>query len=288
MSTNDVDSQGEVNKRVENHDLNKEVVFDSKDIGKKEKTDYFVRVEGAEERKKEVIRRMQQQKNELIREEKAKAAAAKKDEDSRKRAARHQKIADTFWTGRRKAITITVVILILALAIGGPFLWKDVISPLIARQEEEAVFQESVKSGNEASEAANEAIEKLESGNFSEESYSEVKNEFEQKINDAKTDADKIYLAINYAAVLYEAEGNGQLCAETLEKYENLVDGEIYDVRLDFYATINMYYGMTENEEKKQHYSEIVKSFMPPDEDFVVPAEELKRNTQKGAEWEGN
>jgi hypothetical protein len=35
MSTNDVDSQGEVNRRVENHDLNKEVVFDSKDIGKK-------------------------------------------------------------------------------------------------------------------------------------------------------------------------------------------------------------------------------------------------------------
>ena len=85
MSTNNADSNGEVkNKQVEQKP-DKELVFDSHEIGKKEKTDYFVRVEGAEERKKEVIRRMQKQKDELIREQKAKEAAEKKDAAQKQR-----------------------------------------------------------------------------------------------------------------------------------------------------------------------------------------------------------
>ena len=56
MSANNANSFGEVKK--EDKSANKKIVFDSKDIDKKEKTDFFVRVEGAEERKKAVIRRM--------------------------------------------------------------------------------------------------------------------------------------------------------------------------------------------------------------------------------------
>ncbi len=76
---------------TEGESADKKVVFDSKDIGKKEKTEYFVKVEGAEARKKEAIRRIKAQKADIIKEEKAKVAAEKKEQKRQRREANRAK-----------------------------------------------------------------------------------------------------------------------------------------------------------------------------------------------------
>ena len=137
MSTNNADSNGEVkNKQVEQKP-DKELVFDSHEIGKKEKTDYFVRVEGAEERKKEVIRRMQQQKDELIREQKAKEAAEKKDAAQKQRekqkADSKKKRAEFLKRNKVKIIAIIVIILAVIIGVGVYFILNP---PLTEEQKE--------------------------------------------------------------------------------------------------------------------------------------------------------
>ena len=76
---------------AEGESADKKVVFDSKDIGKKEKTEYFVKVEGAEARKKEAIKRIKAQKADIIKEEKAKVAAEKKEQKRQRREANRAK-----------------------------------------------------------------------------------------------------------------------------------------------------------------------------------------------------
>jgi len=137
MSTNNADSNGEVkNKQVEQKP-DKKLVFDSHEIGKKEKTDYFVRVEGAEERKKEVIRRMQQQKDELIREQKAKEAAEKKDAEQKQRekqkADTKKKRAEFFKRNKNRIIVVIAAVLVIAVGIGIYFILNP---PLTEEQKE--------------------------------------------------------------------------------------------------------------------------------------------------------
>ena len=138
MSTNNADSDGEVkNKQVEQKP-DKELVFDSHEIGKKEKTDYFVRVEGAEERKKEVIRRMQQQKDELIREQKAKEAAEKKDAAQKQRekqkANTKKKRAEFFKRNKNRIIVVIAAVLVIAVGIGIYF----ILNPPLTEEQKEA------------------------------------------------------------------------------------------------------------------------------------------------------
>lgn len=281
MSTNNADSHGEVN-NTEGQKPDKKLVFDSKDIGKREKTDYFVRVEGAEERKREVIRRMQQQKDELVREKKAKEAAEKKDQKLQRRLERKQKFADAVWTGRRKVLTITVIIIILILAIGGPFFWKEIISPLMAKQQRTSEFQDEVDSSNKGSEMAAEAMNKISESDNSNEAYEEAKKEFETTISSSSKDVEKIYLAINYAAVIFDYENDGERAGDELVKYESLIDGQPHEVVLDYYAAVCMYYNEGVNEEKKDHYNAIMNDLVP-DDGFVVSEEDLRSMMQEGA-----
>lgn len=116
MGANNSTSPGEVNNIDPESKENKELVFDSKDIGKKEKTEYFVRVEGAEERKKEVIRRMKQQKDELIRQKKAKETAEKREARKVEHNAavyRRKQALTSFWFNHKKKVFAAIIILIL-------------------------------------------------------------------------------------------------------------------------------------------------------------------------------
>lgn len=276
MSANNANSFGEVKK--EDKSANKKIVFDSKDIDKKEKTDFFVRVEGAEERKKAVIRRMQQQKDELIREQKAKEAAIKKDEKMNRRQARRQKIANTFWNGNRKAITFTVVFLVLLFAIGGPFFWKGVIDPLLARRSEQAEREEITEKTNAAVSKQEEANKNMEEKGYTAEAYEEAKNSFEKEIDSATDNTARIEYVISYADFVYDIEGDPVKSANIILENEKYLEGTPDSVRCGFYVSVRTYFTKAEDQEKIDYYNDKVNEYLPK-EPAVIPEEVLREIT---------
>lgn len=224
----------------------KDIKFRAKDIKEADTGKLFVKVEGAEERKKALIRDMEKQKAELIhKEEELKRQTARterKAKSSVRRQTRRKKIADTFWVGKKKIVTILVAVFVLVLAIGGPLLWRDVIAPAIEVKKEQKSHDERQQDYESSQEAKDEADRILDGGGRDEASYSEAKGSIEEKMDNANSD-EKLYLSIQYGRLVYEVEGNSSLAADSMLKYEEEFLSNCSEAALvDYYSAISSFY----------------------------------------------
>lgn len=154
MSANDANLKGvskgqdasEVNEAPQTsieQGINSDIKFNSADIGKKKRTEYFVRIEGDEEKKKAAEKQAAAEKKAAEKEAaiaKKAADAAKKEADriakedaaflkreERKNARRVRcgRLRETLFGGKRKFLTIGVLLLVVAGIVGGVIIyWK--------------------------------------------------------------------------------------------------------------------------------------------------------------------
>ena len=126
----------------------KDQKYKTKDILKKEKTEYFVKIEGAEER----ARAASQAKDEMAayldvtaeEEYKKTVRDTKKKEKKANRAQSRKKIKDKLWKGPRKILTILVIIMVLA-GIGYGTYWLTIIRPVqIAEEEKQKAIDDGI------------------------------------------------------------------------------------------------------------------------------------------------
>jgi hypothetical protein len=263
MSTNNADSNGEVkNKQVEQKP-DKELVFDSHEIGKKEKTDYFVRVEGAEERKKEVIRRMQQQKDELIREQKAKEAAEKKDaaQKQREKQKADSKKKRAEFLKRNKVKIIAIIAAILTIIIGVAIYF--ILNPPLTEEQKEA-HESWSRSPLNAQEFSKE-IEEI--ANDKNRSYDDAMQWGEEQI--AATDDN--HLKFDYynamAIVAGQQEAHYDDAIRYLYEMEKLASNNA-ELQIT-YSRLAFMYSLKGDEEKKNEYSEKASQYEKELEDYI-------------------
>ena len=155
MSANDANLKGvskgqdasEVNKAPQTsieQGINSDIKFNSADIGKKKRTEYFVRIEGDEEKKKAAekqaaIERKAAEKEAAIakraadaakkeadRIAKEDAAFLKREERKNARRVRCGRLRETLFGGKRKFLTIGVLLLVIAGIVGGVIVYKKI------------------------------------------------------------------------------------------------------------------------------------------------------------------
>lgn len=155
MSANDANLKGvskgqdasEVNEAPQTsieQGINSDIKFNSADIGKKKRTEYFVRIEGDEEKKKAAekqaaIERKAAEKEAAIAKKAADAAKKeadriakedaaflKREERKNARRVRCGRLRETLFGGKRKFLTIGVLLLVVAGIVGGVIVYRKI------------------------------------------------------------------------------------------------------------------------------------------------------------------
>lgn len=155
MSANDANLKGvskgqdasEVNEAPQTsieQGINSDIKFNSADIGKKKRTEYFVRIEGDEEKKKAAEKQAAAErkaaekeaaiakkaadaaKKEADRIAKEDAAFLKREERKNARRVRCGRLRETLFGGKRKFLTIGVLLLVIAGIVGGVIVYRKI------------------------------------------------------------------------------------------------------------------------------------------------------------------
>ena len=155
MSANDANLKGvskgqdasEVNEAPQTsieQGVNSDIKFNSADIGKKKRTEYFVRIEGDEEKKKAAEKQAAAErkaaekeaaiakkaadaaKKEADRIAKEDAAFLKREERKNARRVRCGRLRETLFGGKRKFLTIGVLLLVIAGIVGGVIVYRKI------------------------------------------------------------------------------------------------------------------------------------------------------------------
>ena len=203
----------------------KEQFFDSKDIGKKEKTEYFVKVEGAEARKKAAI----------------KAAEKKRDEArrSQKKAAFKQRIKAI--PKIYKIIVIVATILLIAAII-----FAAIKIPMSAKEKENA---EASKRINESAQSFGEELNSRKGENL--ESLEEAMTWGEEQVKQTDDPHEKFDIYYSLASLAAEEEEYYDKALEYALKLEELAQNEAeYRLAYETIATVYNFIDDNENFEK--------------------------------------
>ena len=204
----------------------KEQFFDSKDIGKKEKTEYFVKVEGAEARKKAAI----------------KAAEKKRDEArrSQKKAAFKQRIKAI--PKIYKIIVIVATILLIAAII-----FAAIKIPMSAKEEKENA--EASKRINESAQSFGEELNSRKGENL--ESLEEAMAWGEEQVKQTDDPHEKFDIYYSLASLAAEEEEYYDKALEYALKLEELAQNEAeYRLAYETIATVYNFIDDNENFEK--------------------------------------
>lgn len=203
----------------------KEQFFDSKDIGKKEKTEYFVKVKGAEARKKAAI----------------KAAEKKRDEArrSQKKAAFKQRIKAI--PKKYKIIVIVATILLIAAII-----FAAIKIPMSAKEKENA---EASKRINESAQSFGEELNSRKGENL--ESLEEAMAWGEEQVKQTDDPHEKFDIYYSLASLAAEEEEYYDKALEYALKLEELAQNEAeYRLAYETIATVYNFIDDNENFEK--------------------------------------
>lgn len=222
-----------------------ETIFNSEDIGKKEKIDYFVRVEGAEERKKEAIRKMQKRKDELIRKQKAEELAKQREARKERFQAAHIKRKErieSFWHRSKKILLAVLILLVIA---GAGFGIYRLLNPplpenvVIARESIDRSSKQTFSFYDELGEQSANYATREELYEWAENRIAELDNNhdkfdyYSMLSGNAATDQNYLDYALKYALKLEElAQDDGEkiMAYETISTvYFEMEDFEKYN-----------------------------------------------------------
>ncbi|MBR6097972.1 hypothetical protein IKP94_04495 [Candidatus Saccharibacteria bacterium] len=227
----------------------KEPVFHSKDI-KQEKTEYFVRVEGAEQRKKEMLRRMKQQKESLIKAKKEQENAAKRAERQEKfhtKVTAHRQKREAFFARHKKTVIAAVVVILVIIGVLVAYYFMN--PPLT---QEEIASNESIARNIENQEDfINQLDEKYAEEGSSYQSTMEWAEEEIRKTDDKGIKFD-YYSAMTSFSI--NVEGHAEDALKYADEMEKLAtnDGE----RLAVYSFKSVIYLELGNMEKNEEYEQ--------------------------------
>ena len=225
MSANAADVSGGEPSREKQNSNSEQVVFDSKNIGKKPKAEYFVKVEGAEARKKAAI----------------KAAEKKRDEArrSQKKAAFKQRIKAI--PKKYKIIVIVATILLIAAII-----FAAIKIPMSAKEKENA---EASKRINESAQSFGEELNSRKGENL--ESLEEAMAWGEEQVKQTDDPHEKFDIYYSLASLAAEEEEYYDKALEYALKLEELAQNEAeYRLAYETIATVYNFIDDNENFEK--------------------------------------
>lgn len=232
-----------------NEEQSKEPVFHSKDI-KKNNTEYFVRVEGAEERKKEVIRRMKQQKESLIKAQKEKEAAEKRiateEKKEAKKAAKKEK-REAFWAKNKKLVIAIVVVLLILVGTLAAYFIKN---PLLT--EEQVAVRQSMERNTKALINFRAELDKM--AEDPEKTTQDIVNWAEKQIDEAPDNHEKFDRYSALTSYLLNTENHYEDAKQYLEKMESLAADDTE--KLATYSFYSLYYFKVGDIDKAKEYSQ--------------------------------
>ena len=230
MSANAADVSGGEPSREKQNSNSEQVVFDSKNIGKKPKAEYFVKVEGAEARKKAAIKEMQKERE--------------KAEKKNRRIARSEKLK-TF-LGKHKVISLIVCAAVVVSCVAIVIYFIN--NPPLSKEEKSSM--ESVEKIEASSLSCKEKLGEMESS----EQYSteDILDWGETTAAEAEDVHDKFACYMDLATFAVNEEGYENKAIEYAHALEELAqdDGERYFA----YKTLSGAYGLAGDIEKCRYY----------------------------------
>ena len=201
------------NKQAEKADVS----FDSKELKRRKKTDYFVKIEGSEKRERARRRDERKARKEKIRlmrkmrPRRGDAKEPKRDDGDNKRkdqfvlqemkATRRkrtkEKLKALFWNGKRKFIVLSVVVV----AAITPVLLVIAISGHVKR----VAYEERIDTNERVADLESEIRNLI---NESYDNYQKCVEKYENAIKNASNNTEKTHISVNYAAFTYSNTGN--------------------------------------------------------------------------------
>ena len=253
----------------------KDINFESSDIAKRKKAEYFVKIEGEEKRKREEEKRATANARERIRKikknlakdsssfvpEDVKAAEKKnisetkrydKEVHRRRFAGKLHAFKEATWSGKRKIVTIIVIVLLIALPIAGVWFVNDRIEA--AKTEE---IQTSARLASDVYKEARDLM--MEDAN----NYQKCIELFEDNLKNAKNDSEKVRLATYYASFVVTNTADHK---RGLEILDSVADNKAQDDALiSYYAAYLSVYGprALNDKEKYDYYARLAKEIDP-------------------------
>ncbi|MBQ8156864.1 hypothetical protein IJ102_00490 [Candidatus Saccharibacteria bacterium] len=237
------------------------VKFRARDIRPFNLGKLFVKVEGSEERRRAIQRELHQQRKESIKVQKASERSKRQKARRAARQSRRDKIDATFWRGKRKFITISILLLVIIIAVTAPLLIEHVIKPALDRYHFDATEQAKTQATNRAADHYQTALDHLEEQEYSEEALAKVSQDFRNHLASA-SDIEKVYLATSFAQIVYDATGSANLAIDILLEFppaESVSDW----VKIEYYAPLGGYYERIGDEEKVAEYNNVIDGLMP-------------------------
>jgi hypothetical protein len=249
----------------------KDINFESSEIAKRKKAEYFVKIEGEEKRKREEEKRATANARERIRKikknlakdsssfvpEDVKAAEKKnisetkrydKEVHRRRFAGKLHAFKEATWSGKRKIVTIIVIVLLIALPIAGVWFVNDRI---------EAAKTEEIYTSARLAADINSEVAALMRENA--DNYDKCVKIFEDGLKNAKNDSEKVRIATNYATFVQRNTADTE---KALEILDSVADNHAQDDALrSYYAAYLGAYGAggLNDREKYNHYLQLAR-----------------------------
>ena len=292
MSTNNANNSGAVNKkpsttsgeppkagRVDapsgNTNKKSDVHFDSTEIGKN-KTEYFVNVEGEEERKRAYIeqrkkeiseakKNVEKAKLDAKRRENAHKRAQKRQASQEKRRTRIKKVNNFLFAKKRKYISIPIIVLIVAILIAIPFFIHHVQEEQRIQAESDELVAERTRTGNSAQKIKDEADAMIKENGLK--AWDDATKLFEEALENA-SDSEKIPIAIRYTSFLYEYNKDPEECILILERYLDLAEDDVH--RSEYFTTLVGYCETLKDEERVEKYRKIARANTQDDDYGII------------------
>jgi hypothetical protein len=253
------------NKQAEKADVS----FDSKELKRRKKTDYFVKIEGSEKReraRKRDERKARKEKIRLMRKMRPRRGDAKepkRDDGDNKRkdqfvlqemkATRRkrtkEKLKALFWNGKRKIIVLSVIV-VAAIA---PVITINLISTNIKN----ARYDELVNSTERATELEEE-IQGLMID--SADNYAVCVKKYEDAIASASNGSEKVLMSANYSSFIISNTGDYEKAISVLDEASSAISGASNSVKKYYYiAYVDIYSSSAlDDEDKANYYQEII------------------------------
>ncbi|MBQ8156868.1 hypothetical protein IJ102_00510 [Candidatus Saccharibacteria bacterium] len=272
MGTNDVDPAWSAGEKTARPVSDNNVVFDSKNIDSRPKTEFFVNVEGADERKKEVVRRLKEQKQELAKQARQDKRNAKLAAFEQARQTRRAKIKNTLKHFFKKAkIPLIALCATVFVALAGWIVYRALNPPM---SEEIKMGVESIKRQPELN--ADFSAELDARAHADDGSLEDAIKWGEEQIANAEDDHVKFIYYKELAYFIVHEDDYKDKAIEYAHKLEELAqdDGERYLA----YMTLSTIYGFAGDHEKSDEYYDKLEEVKAPMEYAIE--EEIKNGAQ--------
>ncbi|MBQ8156866.1 hypothetical protein IJ102_00500 [Candidatus Saccharibacteria bacterium] len=242
MGKNDVAPARSAGEQEAGSQPGKELHFDSKKIDQKQKPEYFVKVEGAEERKKAVVRKLKEQKEQLAKQAKQNKRDAKLEAFKQAHRSRFAKIKSAVGNFLKKhKLPLLIIAVALLVALAGWMVYRALNPPLTEdersvvesldrvssldadsfreelssrEKDENGSFQAALRWGEEQAESTDDQHTKfiyyyiLTNHVLSDENYYDKALEYGGKLEALAQDDGEKYLAYNMLASTYRQLNN--------------------------------------------------------------------------------